>query len=137
MSGRLKSTKGIEALCVVSNLIIIINKYYLFFVCFIGLIIKVSFVAVATCFSPLLFVIHRDMECDLLMIKIEKELIKMTLRHLSLFRHHFIPTSKLDTPFIHRTQRAFVCEKSGTDHIIWQAWVAKKAGQIVGVLPRK
>lgn len=49
----------------------------------------------------------------------------MTLRHLSLFRHHFIPTIQTGYPFIHWTQRAFVCENPGTDHIIWQAWVAK------------
>lgn len=56
----------------------------------------------------------------------------MTLRHLSLFRHHFIPTIKLDTPFIHRTQRAFVCEKSGDGPYHLAGVGGKKAGQIVG-----
>ncbi len=56
----------------------------------------------------------------------------MTLRHLSLFRHHFIPTIQTGYPFIHRTQRAFVCEKSGDGPYHLAGVGGKKAGQIVG-----
>lgn len=56
----------------------------------------------------------------------------MTLRHLSLFRHHFIPTIQTDTPLFIERNEHLSAKNPGTDHIIWQAWVAKKAGQIVG-----
>lgn len=55
----------------------------------------------------------------------------MTLRHLSLFHHHFIPTIKLDTPLFIERNEHLSAKNPGTDHIIWQAWVAK-AGQMVG-----
>lgn len=48
------------------------------------------------------------MECDLLMIKIEKVINKKTLRHLSLFRHHFIPMIQTGYP-LYSLNAASIC----------------------------
>ena len=73
------------------------------------------------------------MECDLLMIKIEKVINKNDLKAFIAFPSSLYPDDPNWIPplFIERNEH-LSAKNPGTDHIIWQAWVAKKAGQIVG-----
>lgn len=72
------------------------------------------------------------MECDLLMIKIEKVINKKTLRHLSLFRHHFIPMIQTGYP-LYSLNAASICLRRIRDGPYHLAGVGgKKAGQMVG-----
>ena len=93
------------------------------------------FVAVAICLSPLIICYpqNRTMECDLLMIKIEKVINKNDLKAFIAFPSSLYPDDPNWIPplFIERNEH-LSAKNPGTDHIIWQAWVAKKAGQIVG-----
>lgn len=78
------------------------------------------------------------MECDLLMIKIEKVINKKDLKAFIAFPSSLYPDDPNWIPplFIERSEH-LSAKNPGTDHIIWQAWVAKKAGQIVERIPRK
>ena len=71
------------------------------------------------------------MECDLLMIKIEKVINKKDLKAFIAFPSSLYPDDPNWIPplFIERSEH-LSAKNPGTDHIIWQAWVAKKAGQI-------
>ena len=73
------------------------------------------------------------MECDLLMIKIEKVINKKDLKAFIAFPSSLYPDDPNWIPplFIERSEH-LSAKNPGTDHIIWQAWVAKIAGQIVG-----
>ncbi len=69
------------------------------------------------------------MECDLLMIKIEKVINKNDLKAFIAFPSSLYPDDPNWIPplFIERNEH-LSAKNPGTDHIIWQAWVAKKAG---------
>ncbi|EAA2292215.1 hypothetical protein DLS91_00800 [Escherichia coli] len=90
------------------------------------------FVAVATCLSPLIICYpqNRTMECDLLMIKIEKVINKNDLKAFIAFPSSLYPDDPNWIPplFIERNEH-LSAKNPGTDHIIWQAWVAKKRGR--------
>ncbi|EET1389888.1 N-acetyltransferase [Escherichia coli] len=67
------------------------------------------------------------------MIKIEKVINKNDLKAFIAFPSSLYPDDPNWIPplFIERNEH-LSAKNPGTDHIIWQAWVAKKAGQIVG-----
>lgn len=66
------------------------------------------------------------MECDLLMIKIEKVINKNDLKAFIAFPSSLYPDDPNWIPplFIERNEH-LSAKNPGTDHIIWQAWVAK------------
>ena len=66
------------------------------------------------------------MECDLLMIKIEKVINKKDLKAFIAFPSSLYPDDPNWIPplFIERNEH-LSAKNPGTDHIIWQAWVAK------------
>lgn len=70
------------------------------------------------------------MECDLLMIKIEKVINKKDLKAFIAFPSSLYPDDPNWIPplFIERSEH-LSAKNQGTDHIIWQAWVAKKRGR--------
>lgn len=64
------------------------------------------------------------MECDLLMIKIEKVINKNDLKAFIAFPSSLYPDDPNWIPplFIERNEH-LSAKNPGTDHIIWQAWV--------------
>ncbi|MDO1871388.1 N-acetyltransferase, partial [Escherichia coli] len=67
------------------------------------------------------------------MIKIEKGINKNDLKAFIAFPSSLYPDDpNWIPPFVIERNEHLSAKNPGTAHIIWQAWVAKTAGQIVG-----